>query len=109
MSSIAHYSSSLYPIFFFFLIYNIRYSSVTNFPNPEGSLLSVWEGIGAVLSSKSREPNVIHARVNTDNACSYKSKNLVHTYCGSPVTAACTSGGKKQKTWEERNRTLLTS
>lgn len=24
-----------------------------------------------------------------------KAKNLVHTYCGSPVTAACTSGGKK--------------
>lgn len=42
-----------------------------------------------------------------------KAKNLVHTYCGSPVTAACTSGGKKKqknkKTWEERNRTLLTS
>lgn len=74
MSSIAHYSSSLYPIFFFFKFTTLRYSSVTNFPNPEGSLLSVWEGIGAVLSSKSREPNVIHARVNTDNACSYKSK-----------------------------------
>lgn len=35
-----------------------------------------------------------------------KAKNLVHTYCGSPVTAACTSGGKKKQKTKKPGRNV---
>lgn len=33
-----------------------------------------------------------------------KAYNLVHTYCGSPVTAACTSGGEKKQKKKQRTK-----